>query len=141
VKATRCTTNWSSITVGTTVSAGSTYELAQSYQYWQYSVACVRDTPGDYLLAWTTSDNTGAACTQHNVDNAVYASVTSDALGTVHFITDYGDAACHGGEPNAWGLLTTCAASDSGAGTWQVDYINVPTVGCCDNHGFICYDN
>jgi hypothetical protein len=110
----RYTTNWTNTTntagSGVTVSPNpqNYYFITQQAGYPQWSLACTRDTPGTYVVSWSTDlPYYGDNFTQ----NIMYATVTKDANVTWTFTTDYG---VYSGTyvPVAFALYPWVAASD-----------------------------
>jgi hypothetical protein len=137
----RCTTNWTSsasvVATNVTSSGNATYQFPGTPDCWQFSIACERDTPGNYMLTWPTSYvpqqyqndewNQGA-------NNIAYELFASDTAQPVVMLTSYyGTVGSYfQGSPQYpppdWGDQPSVAVADhSYGGGAQIDWIATST--------------
>jgi hypothetical protein len=116
----RFTTNWSSAPTfqkSVTYSGMETYLPSSESQTAWWHIACVRDTPGDYILTWGSTLPSPPNSEQLN---SLYGMVTNDVGGGVQYMTDY---AGNEYNPPHCGLTPNVAVSDHSSGAlFQVDY-------------------
>jgi hypothetical protein len=133
----RCTTNWSNsapvVATNYTSNANSTYQFPGTQSSWQFSIACERDTQGNYMVTWPTiydpppynndPDNIG-------VNNIAYQLFSGDSTGSVIQLTYYyGTHSYYGGNtppPDSGNQPSVAVCDKSYGGNAHIVFVETP---------------